>query len=82
MNSSSAQRLRPPLVVFLFFAHRVLNAIQFNRQLFFITVEIDNIWLNGMLPAKLEAAQTAIAQQRPQQLFRVGLLLTKFAGTR
>jgi hypothetical protein len=58
----------------------VLPTIQLHGKAGFVAVEIYNVRFNRVLPAELEACQTAFPQQGPKQLLGIGLLLAKLTS--
>ena len=56
------------------------TAIKFNSKTGILAVEIEDISANRMLPAKLEATETASSQNLPKQKFCICLLLAKLPG--
>ena len=53
--------------------------IEFNRELCLRAVEIEEVDATGVLPAKLELVEAAMAQQTPQTLFGIGGIFSKLA---
>jgi hypothetical protein len=58
----------------------MLTAVQLNGQAFLIAVKIEHRGGHRMLAAKLESAETPIAEQEPQQGLRIGLSLAQLTG--
>ena len=58
----------------------MLAAVQFHIQFRFLAKEIELVNADGMLAAKLVAAETPVAQPAPHELFRPGFILAKLAG--
>ena len=58
----------------------MLGAISLDRHFCPDTGEIEDVAFHGMLPPELGSTQAAIAQQRPQALFRLGLGTAQGAG--
>jgi hypothetical protein len=56
----------------------VRRAVHFDNQMRLTTIEIDDIWTDGMLPAKLEAVLTP-AKHRPERSFRWTCLASQIA---
>lgn len=75
MDALSSQRSRSILIAKRLFL--MLSAVQFDRQLQVMRVEIQNEILtpgfNRMLAAEFGVGQAAVPQQVPDQLFGVGL---------
>ena len=59
----------------------VLAAIQFDVQFRFLAKEIENVFSDGMLAAKLVAAEPPVTQPMPHQLFRPSVILAKLPRT-
>ena len=59
---------------------RVLAGVQFDEQFFGKAGEVGDIRADGLLAAKLVAAQLLVAEVVPQQPFRVGLVLAQGPG--
>ena len=76
MVAAVVQPFCPCLVVLDLGDMRV--AINLDDQRTFVAEEVNDEAIDGMLAAKLEAAQLPIAQGRPQLLFSRGLRLAEF----
>ena len=75
------EELRPFGIRGLLLFAVVIAAVNFDSQLFFGTIEIQNNTLfNRMLASKFCIRQLTIAQELPKQLFGIGLVLTKVPG--
>ncbi len=55
----------------------VLTTVEFDSQIRFGTVEVENVRPNGMLAAELEARELPRSKMGPEQALRVGLLVSK-----
>jgi hypothetical protein len=55
-------------------------AIGFDNDLRFQAGQVAKKWSDGMLSAKLEPAESAVAKHSPKSLFRRHILLSQFAG--
>ncbi len=77
---SPFEPLCPAGVFFCLF--RMLPAIDFDRELFGKTGEVDDIIAKRHLATKPESIELLPAQTRPKFSFRVGLITAQFAGER
>jgi hypothetical protein len=76
-NSLFCQRSRANFVAFAAFGRIVLPAIELDGESSLVTVEVEDVRREQMLPSKLAAGKSAIAQDLPHQLFGIGLLVTQ-----
>jgi len=44
----------------------VRNAVEFDRQLLFRTVKVEDVWADAMLPPKLSPSQLSSLKKRPK----------------
>ena len=59
---------------------QMLAAVQFNREMSRVAVEIQYIRMKWILAAELESTQASVTQQLPQPLLGVGRVAAQFAG--
>jgi hypothetical protein len=65
----------------LLYAFSMLTAVNLDDELRLETAEIDRIWRERHLPAKLRTDYASIAQFEPQQPFSVGRTCSQLTGT-
>ena len=56
------------------------STIKLNSKSGIMTVEVENISTNRVLPSKFKTAETATPQEIPDQVFGICLLLAKLSG--
>jgi hypothetical protein len=78
-NSSRVQEFGSPLVVLAHFRCLVLNAVEFDGKSSLVAVEVNDIGIDGVLTPEFETAKSAIAQQRPEELFGIGMSFAEIA---
>lgn len=57
----------------------MLVAIQFNRQLRFVAIEVEDEVADDVLSPELRAIELAVAQQPPHRFLGIGLVAPKLA---
>lgn len=77
LNPFSGEKLFPLGITLLLLRQTVLKAIEFNRQLCGGTKEIEEVFSDDMLSAKLESSKTSRPQRAPQLFFFFGLFPTQ-----
>jgi hypothetical protein len=80
LNALFGQKLFADFVTLDSFRQAVLKSIQFDSQFCIGAREIQNMFANGMLPAKFETGEASSMQCPPEFLFFVGLITAKLAG--
>ncbi|WP_041420871.1 hypothetical protein [Sideroxydans lithotrophicus] len=60
----------------------MLATIKLDSQLFLVAIEVENVSTDRMLPSEFRSRVTAVAQQSPQQRFRVRQFAPHFSRIR
>src|SRR5437868_2291067 len=68
------QSLSSFLVIFRVYIIGMLPAVQLNGKQLLHAIEIDDVAVDGILPAKLKAAQLSAAQDHPHALLSISTL--------
>ena len=72
-DSSLRKRRRSCCVVTTTVGRVVPSAVEFHGPMQFVTIEIEDVRIGGMLPAELEAGKSSAAQYAPDKSFGIGL---------
>ncbi len=68
------------LVLLNFIGQTMMKSVQFNGELCFNAIKIQNVVATRMLSAKFESGKLPIPQRAPQLFFFLGLFVTESAG--
>jgi (p)ppGpp synthase/HD superfamily hydrolase len=76
LNTSSFEISGSPFVVKTLLVLVMLTAINFDRQLCFMAIEIHDVWTDWVLTSELETTHPSIPQVGPKSLFGIGKMMS------
>jgi len=78
---SRARQFRAPLrIILLLPVFGMAAAVKLNSQLCVMTIEVENVPPNRVLPPELDPTEPAVSEKLPHELLRVGLGFPQEAG--